>query len=128
MNYARKSIAIAVPTTLLSAPVYAHGGGLFLVFVGFPLLAGLFLFYVIGALISAPKGKRFSAFIRSLFIGALWVAIFIGPWFQHNIENFLSDHEVAWAIAIPSLLFIGSWFLHQYFKPAKNYIVCKYTA
>lgn len=113
MNCFQKAIALAIPAALLPSPAYAHGGGLFLVFVGFPLLAGLFLFYLIGALISAPKGKRFNVFIRSLFVGALWVAIFVGPWFQYQIENFLSDHEVAWAIVIPSLLFLISWFLPQ---------------
>ena len=107
MNHAKKSIAITVLGILLSSPAYAHGGGMTLLFIGLPFLAALFLFYLISALCAAPTGKRFSAFIQSLFVGALWLALFIGPWFQYQIELFLRNHEGTWAIVIPIVLFLS---------------------
>ena len=87
-----------------------------LLFIGLPLLTVLFLFYLVGSVCAAPAGKGFSTFIQSLFIGALWLAIFIGPWFQYQIELFLRNYEGTWSIVIPILLFIGSQILRKHSK------------
>lgn len=113
MNYLKKTSAIAAFGILISMPAYAHGSGLVLFLVGFPLLAALFLFYLAWSLYTAPAGKRFITFIQSIFIGALWFAIFIGPLSHYRSELFLRKHEEIWAITIPLLLFISSWILHK---------------
>ncbi|WP_189418528.1 hypothetical protein [Cellvibrio zantedeschiae] len=111
LNCLQKSIAIAAPAILLSAPAFAHGGGLVLLFVGFPLLAALFLFYLGWSVYTASVKKRFATFMQSIVVGALWLVVFIGPWLQGEIENFLREYEIIWAFAIPLLLFVGSWIL-----------------
>jgi hypothetical protein len=120
LNYVKTSIAIAATGILLSSPAYAHGGGMTLLFIGLPFLAVMFLFYLIGALSTAPTGKRFSTFIQSLFVGALWLAIFMGPWFQYQIELFLRNYEGTWAIAVPITLFFGSQTLRKHFRKTTN--------
>ena len=87
-----------------------------LLFIGLPWLAVMFVFYLIGALCAAPKGKRFTTFIQSLFVAALWFAIFIGPWFQSKIELVIDDYEGTWAIVVPIVLFIGSRILRNRFR------------
>lgn len=116
MNYLQKSIAIAAPGILLSAPACANRGGMFSIFFGLPLLSIVFLFYLSGSLSAAPAGKRFRAFIQSIFIGALWFSVLIGPWFQSEVELFLRSYEAIWAIAIPILLFMGSRILRKRFR------------
>ena len=116
MNYWQKFIAVAVPATLLSAPAYAHGGGMALIFIGLPFLGVMFIFFLIGALSAAPKGKRFGTFLKSLFIGALWVAIFIWPCTFYPIDSFIMEYEITWSFVIPIALFIGSQILRKGFR------------
>lgn len=113
MNSLQKSSGVAVPGILLAAPACAHGGGLVLIFIGFPLLSTLFLFYLGWSVYTAPVKKRFATFIQSLFVGALWFFVFIGPWLQGEIENFLREYEVIWSVSIPLVLFICSWILRK---------------
>jgi predicted MFS family arabinose efflux permease len=116
LNQTQKIIAIVIPGILLSAPAFAHGKGLFLLFIGLPFLAALFLVYLGWVIYTSPAKKRFATFIQSLVVGAFWMAIFIGPWFESSIENVISDYEISWTFIIPLLLFIGSLVLRKHSK------------
>ena len=113
MNYLKKFTAVAAPGITIAAPAYAHGSGLVLLIIGFPLLTILFFFYVIWSLYTEKAGKRFINFIQSLLIGVLWFAIFIAPLSHYQTEKLLRDHEEFWTIFVPLLLFISSWSLRK---------------
>jgi len=99
-------VFLTMMAILFSTPAFAHGAGLFLVYVGIPAAIVSYLLSSFVFIISARSGHRIKRFLLTLVGIPLWVIILIITALLFVDRN--PNNEVWWSIFMPISLFLAT--------------------